>query len=125
MILLLDAHALVWWLAGDPALTANARGAIAEPGNDVLVSAATVWELGIKRAIGKLNLTIDLDGEIEAAGFIGIPVTLADAQAAAALPLRHRDPFDRMLIAQAGRLDAVVVSRDRAFADYDVRVIPA
>jgi PIN domain nuclease of toxin-antitoxin system len=125
VILLLDAHALVWWLNDDPALTRQARGAIADPANDVLVSAATVWELAIKRANGKIDLAADLVAAIEDAGFVGLPVTLSDAQAAGELPLHHRDPFDRMLVAQARRLEAVIVSRDRALGPYDVPVLGA
>jgi len=125
VILLLDSHALVWWLADDQALTRTARSVIADPANEVLVSAATVWELAIKRAAGKLEVTTDIPAAIEAAGFTGLPITLADAEAAASLPLRHRDPFDRMLVAQAARLDAVVLSRDPAFASYDIHVMPA
>ena len=125
MILLVDAHALLWWLDDRSTLAAAARAAIVDPANDVLVSAATCWELGIKRALGKLMMTSDIPGAIEQAGFSGLPITLEDATAAAALPLHHRDPFDRMLIAQALRLDAVIVSRDRAFAAYDAHVLPA
>lgn len=125
MILLLDSHTLVWWLASDRALSEQARRAIADPDNNVLVSAATVWELGIKRANGKIEIAEDLVESVEAAGFSGLPATLEDAQMAAALPPHHRDPFDRMLIAQARRLDAVIVSRDRAFAAYDVHVLGA
>lgn len=125
MILLLDSNALVWWLANDATLSRAARAAIADPANDVLVSAASVWELSIKRAKGKIGLAVDLAVAVEETGFSGLPVTLADGQAAAALPAHHRDPFDRMLVAQAARLDAVIVSRDRAFAAYDVRVMPA
>ena len=125
MILLLDSHALVWWLANDAALSRVARAAIADPANDVLVSAASMWELSIKRAKGKIKLVADLAVAVEEAGFSGLPITHDDGQAAAALPAHHRDPFDRMLVAQAARLDAVIVSRDRAFAAYDVRVMPA
>ena len=125
MILLLDSHALVWWLADDAALSRTTRSLIADPANEILVSAASVWELAMKRAAGKLDIVADLAAAIEAAGFIGLPITLADAEAAAALPLRHKDPFDRMLVAQAARLDAVVVSRDPAFASYDIHVMPA
>jgi len=121
----LDAHALVWWLEGDPQLSPVARTAIEDPVNDVLVSAATVWELGIKVALGKIDLREDLLEGIEAAGFDGLPVTLGDAKMAAALPMHHRDPFDRMLVAQARRLDAIVVSRDRAITAYDVHVLHA
>jgi PIN domain nuclease of toxin-antitoxin system len=120
VILLLDSHVLVWWLAGAPAVSKDARRAIADPGNDVLVSAATVWELAIKRAIGKIELAADLAEAVEAAGFTPLAIGLADAELAAALPMHHRDPFDRMLVAQARRLDAVLVSRDPAFDRYDV-----
>ena len=125
MILLLDAHALLWWLDDRPTLVASARATIADPANDVLVSAATVWELGIKRALGKLHVTADVRGAIDRAGFSGLPITLEDAKSAAELPLHHRDPFDRMLVAQAQRLDAVIVSCDRAFAAYGVPILQA
>lgn len=125
MILLLDAHTLVWWAEDRATLSDGARRAIADPANAVLVSAASVWELSIKQGIGKLRLTMDLESEIEAAGFSGLPITIADAMTAGALPLHHGDPFDRMLVAQANRLDAVLVTRDRAFAAYDVKVLTA
>ena len=112
MILLLDANALVWWLTADPTLSDGARSAIRDDRNDVLVSAATVWELAIKRANRKLRLAENLSEAIERAGFKGLRVTSADAEAAAALPLHHRDPFDRMVVAHALGLDATVVSRD-------------
>jgi PIN domain nuclease of toxin-antitoxin system len=125
MILLLDAPALLWWLADDPTLDRQAFGAIQDPLNDVLVSAATVWEIAIKRALGKVEAP---DGLVEAADRAGIDivtVTGADAETAGALPAHHRDPFDRMLVAQAARIGAVVVSRDGAFGDYGIPVLPA
>jgi len=125
VILLLDAHALLWWLADDPGLDASTRAAIADPATDVLVSAATVWEVGIKRSLGKLEAPDDLIGAIDASGFDGLPVTLADVDLAARLPAHHRDPFDRMLVAQATRLGAVIVSRDGAFEPYGIDMIPA
>ena len=125
MILLLDTHALVWWLDDAPTLSTDARAAIESNANDVLVSAASAWELAIKIAKGKLRLEVDLPADIEAAGFIGLSITIADAQAAASLPPHHDDPFDRMLIAQAQRIDAVIVSRDAAFAAYDVNQLLA
>jgi PIN domain nuclease of toxin-antitoxin system len=125
VILLLDANALLWWLADDVGLATPAREAIADPATDVLVSAATVWEVGIKRELGKLRAPQDLIGAIDASGFEGLPITLADADRASQLPLHHRDPIDRMLVAQAARLDAVIVSRDLAFAPYEVNVLPA
>ena len=125
MILLLDAHALLWWLADDVTLDAQARATIADPSNDVLVSAATVWEIAIKRALGKLDAPTGLTEAIDRTGFDVLPIIGADGARAGALPLHHRDPFDRMLIAQASRLGALIVSRDAAFADYGVPVLPA
>ena len=125
MILLLDAHAVVWWLEDASTLQPAARAAIANPANAVLVSAATIWELGIKRAIGKLDMTADLPETVDRAGFTAVPITGIDAWAAAALPNHHHDPFDRMLVAQASRLDAVVVSRDPLLAAYDVQILRA
>jgi PIN domain nuclease of toxin-antitoxin system len=125
VILLLDAHAIVWWFNDLSRLSASARSAIVDPDNDVLVSAASIWELAIKRANGKIGLAGDMAASIEQAGFTGVPITLADGEAAAALPSHHQDPFDRMLIAQAIRLDAFVVTRDPMFARYDVEVLAA
>lgn len=123
MILLLDSHALLWWLADDSQLTAPARRSIADPANDVLVSAASVWEIEVKRAAGRLDAPEDLLAAVSSAGFDVIPLTAQDAVDAARLPRHHADPFDRMVIAQARRLDAVIVSHDHAFAAYDVHVL--
>lgn len=125
MILLLDAHALLWWLADDPTLDDAARQSISDPSNDVLVSAATVWEIEIKRQLGKLEAPGRLVAAIELAGFGSLPITAADAERAAALPAHHRDPFDRMLVAQAARLDATIVSRDAAFTPYGAPILTA
>lgn len=125
MILLLDAHALLWWLADEPTLDAAARSSISDPATDVLVSAATVWEIGIKRAIGKLDAPDGLRDAIEQSGFDGLPITLADTEAAAVLPDHHHDPFDRMLVAQATRLGAIVVTRDEAFRPYGIPILAA
>ena len=125
MILVLDAHALLWWLRDDPTLDRAARASVADPANEVLVSAATVWELEIKRELGKLQAPDDLLGVLADEEFDCIPVVGADAVRAARLPMHHRDPFDRMILAQALRLDAVIVSRDGAFDPYDVPVLRA
>lgn len=125
MILLLDAHALLWWLADDKTLAKDARAAIAAPANDVVVSAATVWEIEIKRALGKLSAPDGLVEAIEASAIGSIPIVALDGERAGRLPPHHRDPFDRMLVAQALRLDAVIVSRDTAFAPYEVNVLAA
>jgi len=125
MRLLLDAHALLWWLADDPSLDRSARDLIADPANEVIVSAVTVWEIAIKRAIGKLSAPDGLAAVLERSGFIEAPVTAADAERAGGLEAIHRDPFDRMLVAQAARLRAVVVTRDTVFARYGMETVPA
>jgi PIN domain nuclease of toxin-antitoxin system len=125
VILLLDAHAVLWWLADDATLDPAARSAIADPGNDVLVSAASIWEIEIKRALGKLVAPTGLVGAVEEAGFDVLPITGPDAERAGTLPSHHRDPFDRMLVAQADRVGAIVVSRDAAFVAYGVDVLEA
>ena len=125
MICVLDAHVLLWWLSDDPTLVSAARASIADPANEVIVSAATIWELEIKRALGKLEVPDDLLGELKVAQLDCLAVTGADAITAARLPMHHRDPFDRMLLAQAIRLDAVLISRDQAFEAYGVPVMRA
>ena len=125
MILLLDAHALLWAVSEPGSLGVGARSAIESPSNDVVVSAGSIWELEIKQAIGKIKIEIDLVEELERVGFDILAITAADATSAARLPLHHRDPFDRMLIAQARRLGAVVVTRDAMFDRYEVDILPA
>jgi len=125
MILLLDAHVVLWAVSDPSRLPATARGAIESPLNDVVVSVGSIWELEIKRALGKLRIEVELLAELERVGFDVLAISAADATAAARLPLHHRDPFDRMLVAQAQRLGAVVATRDPAFAHYEVDVLPA
>ena len=125
MIVLVDAHALLWWAQDDPKLSQAGRRSVADPANAVIVSAATIWEIEVKRRAGRLDAPERILEEVETRGFDLLPFTAADAVAAASLPLHHRDPFDRMLIAQAQRIDAVILTRDRAFASYDVRVLTA
>jgi PIN domain nuclease of toxin-antitoxin system len=125
MTLLLDAHALLWWLADDPQLDSAAARSIADPANDVLVSAATVWEIEVKRLAGRLQAPMDLLDAIRETGMDTLPVTALDAVSAAALPMHHGDPFDRMIVAQAQRLDALILSRDTALNSYDVDVLQA
>lgn len=125
MILLVDAHALLWALGAPDELTDDARSALASPANDVLVSAASIWEIAIKQALGKLRAPSALVPAVERLGFSVVPVTGQDAERAGALPMHHRDPFDRMLVAQAGRLQATLVSRDQLFDAYEVPVLRA
>jgi PIN domain nuclease of toxin-antitoxin system len=121
----MDAHALLWWLADDQQLDSGALRSIADPTNDVLVSAATVWEIEVKRVAGRVRAPTELLDAIRLSGMDTLPVTAFDAVSAAGLPMHHGDPFDRMLVAQAQRLDALIVSRDRALSVYDVEVLPA
>lgn len=123
MNLLLDTHALLWWLA-DEELSAPARAAIADPDRLVAVSAATVWEISIKRQLGKLEAPNDLLDAIAASGFEPLDITIGHADAAGALPPHHRDPFDRMLVAQARAEGLAIVTRDPAIEAYGVDTLP-
>jgi PIN domain nuclease of toxin-antitoxin system len=120
--LLLDTHAVLWWLA-DAGLTDDALDAVADPANLVYVSAASVWEAGIKARLGKLDIPEPLEVAFRDDGFEPLPVTFEHAARAAVLPDHHRDPFDRMLVAQADLEGLTIVTRDRAFAPYDVRTL--
>ena len=122
--LLLDTHALLWWLADDPGLSTRAKAAIADEANTIYVSAASAWEITTKYRIGKLPgvaaIVADLDAVIGDQGFIALPISLRHGQTAGSLPGPHRDPFDRMLIAQAMLEGLTLVSNDQAFDIYGV-----
>ena len=124
MRLLMDTHALLWWLAGDERLTVTAREAIASRDNVVHVSAASAWEIATKHRLGKLPgagpLAVDFAAEVLAQGFTPLDITLAHGQDAGSLPGPHRDPFDRMLIAQARTERMALVSNEQAFDAYGV-----
>ena len=120
MKLLLDTHVLLWWLADDPTLSPVHRSAIADPANVVYVSAASAWEISIKRALGKLVAPEDLTGALMESELEQLPITVAHAEAVGPLPMHHRDPFDRMLIAQAQVEGLAVVTGDPVFGRYDV-----
>jgi PIN domain nuclease of toxin-antitoxin system len=123
--LLLDSHAFLWWLAEDQKLSPEAREAVANPAAIVHVSAATIWELAIKAALGKLDLQgADLVEEIAENDFVELPMTARHSSVAANLPRHHQDPFDRMLIAQAQVEGLTVVTRDPAFRSYGIALLP-
>ncbi len=124
MSLLLDTHILLWWLSDDPLLPTAARVAIASPESEVLVSAATGWEIAVKKAAGRLDAPDDLLEAVEASNIKTLPITATHALAAGALPPHHSDPFDRMLIAQARVEKLVLVSVDNRFPRYDVGLLP-
>jgi len=123
--LLLDTHAALWWLSDDPTLSASARAMIADPENTVFLSAVVVWEIRIKQGIGKLDLPDDFGEVLDSQRFPELPVTVDHAHAIADLPSIHRDPFDRMLVAQAIVERMTIVTRDKSIAAYDVNVIVA
>jgi PIN domain nuclease of toxin-antitoxin system len=121
--LLLDTHAFLWWLADDRRLSKGARDQIAA-GTAVYVSAATIWEIAIKVAAGRLKVgTADLVAEIVANGFRELPIRATHASEAGRLPRHHDDPFDRMLIAQAAAEGLKIVTHDPLFAAYGVAVV--
>ena len=125
MRLLLDTHALLWWLSDWDRIAGSTRDAIAEPGNEVFVSAVSGWEIAIKKAKGRLVAPGDLAAVVEEKGFTHLPLTFEHAERSAALPNHHLDPFDRMLIAQAKAEGLVLVTRDARIPLYDVPTIPA
>ena len=124
MRLLLDTHALIWWVGDDSHLGALAREAIASPENDVFVSPASIWEIGIKQKKGMLEAPDDLVAAAERS-FIEVPITFRHAEQAGMLPRHHDDPFDRMLIAQAQAEGLTIVTADAAIRRYGVWTMPA
>lgn len=127
MRILLDTHALLWWLADDRRLPTPCRSALAEPANDVFVSAASVWEMAIKASIGKLELPKgrNLAKLVTDSGFAEMSVTTAHAAGVLELPLHHSDPFDRLLIAQAIAESLTIATSDSVFGEYGVSLLPA
>ncbi len=124
MRLLLDTHALLWWLAGDDQLSAVARAAIADEDNPIYVSAASAWEVATKHRLGRLPnagpLANDFAHEVAKQGFLALEITLDHGQRAGALSGNHKDPFDRMLIAQSQAQNLVLVSNELAFDHFGV-----
>jgi PIN domain nuclease of toxin-antitoxin system len=124
---LLDTHTLLWWLFDDLNLSSSAREAITEPENEILVSAASAWEIATKHRLGKLPEAGDVPQRlpmyVRQARFTELRISIQHAQVAGALPGPHRDPFDRMLIAQATLLTIPVVTVDPVFRDYGVTVL--
>ncbi|MBI5479040.1 MAG: type II toxin-antitoxin system VapC family toxin [Deltaproteobacteria bacterium] len=125
MRVLLDTHALLWWLDGDRRLPPRVRKLLGDAATTVFVSAASVWEITTKARLGKLPGALEVAADVPAClasqGFLGLSVTVEHAQRAGTLPGDHRDPFDRMIIAQAMTEDLPVVTADPAFAPFPVR----
>jgi PIN domain nuclease of toxin-antitoxin system len=128
MNLLLDTHVLIWWLLDSDQLGKRARTAILRPGTRLFISSASVWEISIKSAAGRLKLREPLGKclpDLVRSGFRPLPVSFEHALAVRDLPPHHADPFDRMLIAQARSEDLTLMTADAAITAYDVRTIDA
>jgi PIN domain nuclease of toxin-antitoxin system len=123
--LLLDTHALLWWLSDDSRLGEVTRQVISNPRNQVFVSAASTWEISIKKTIGKLSAPDDMDAIVEDEGFDKLPITLFHGDQAGQLPEHHKDPFDRMLIAQAQSEGLIIVTNDEKITRYNIRTMDA
>ena len=123
MNLLLDTQVLIWWDEGRR-LAAEARRAIADA-DSIYVSAASAWEVAIKTGLGRLRPIRTVEQAAEESGFLELPVTFRHAERVGELPPHHRDPFDRLLIAQAGAEELILVTRDPVFAMYGVEFIGA
>jgi PIN domain nuclease of toxin-antitoxin system len=125
MRFLLDTHTLLWCFNASPSLTVRARRLIENGSNEILVSAASAWEIATKVRLGKLatgeELIGDFDRYLARLGFEGLPISLQHAVRAGRLPGDHRDPFDRMIIAQAEAEDLAIISNDRIFDTYHIR----
>ena len=124
MKLLLDTHIFLWFIAGDLNLSSNARILIEDSANEKFVSAASLWEIAIKHSLGKLDLSDDFDvlfpNQLEVNGFEMVPVKTAHLSNLISLPFHHRDPFDRLLIAQTVAENMQIVSVDRVFDSYNI-----
>lgn len=124
MRVLIDSHVALWWLEDSSSLGAICRDAI-ERADEAFFSAVTPWELGIKRALGKLDMPDGLAQALTSSGFAALDISADHAEVAPTLPLHHRDPFDRMIIAQAQLESLTLVSADSSFEPYDVEVLDA
>lgn len=127
MNVLLDAHALLWYLAGSSHLSTAALAAIQDPANTLFVSPATLWEIGIKDSLGKLTLPEPFEklfpARLDADGIMLLPLLMPHLQQHRHLPLHHHDPFDRLIIAQALVEDLTLISRDTEFPAYGVKLL--
>ena len=122
MRLLADTHAALWLLGEDKRLSSHADELLTDATNEVLLSAAVAWEVAIKRSLGKLDAPDGFAKRLLEGGAVALPVSIDHAEAVDALPWHHRDPFDRLLVAQASLEDAVLVSNDERLRAYGVKV---
>ena len=125
MTLLLDTHTYLWWISNPSELTTAAANALSDRQNRVLVSVVVLWEIAIKRVIGKLVAPVDLEQDVLRLGFELLPISVTHIVATEKLPLLHRDPLDRMLVAQAMVEQATLVTRDTNLPPYGVAILIA
>ena len=123
MRILLDTNAFIWWRDGSPRLSPHAREQIGDTENDIAVSITSLWEITVKRALGKLRFLQDFEEVLAEEGFDLLPLAYRHLRALADLPLHHRDPFDRLLIAQAVVERIPIATADRRFAVYGVELL--
>jgi len=125
MNLLLDTHVLLWWLDDHPTLSGKARSAISEGKNLVFISAAVIWEIKIKQALGKLDMPSNFHSVLDNQPFKPLDITAEHAHAIGDLSAHHRDPFDRMLVAQARVENLTLVTRDTHLKKYEIKILEA
>ena len=123
--LLLDTHVLLWWLSDHTSLGSQARQAIGDPRNQVFISAVTGWEISIKKGLGKLTAPDDMDRIVTDEGFDELPISFFHGEQAGLLTEHHKDPFDRMLVAQAQAEGLVIVTSDKIISRYGIRTMDA
>ena len=123
--LLLDTHTLLWWLADHPRIGVKAKSLIAEPRNAIYVCAVSHWEISINKSLGKLSAAENLDQVVEEWGFTKLPISCFHGDQTGALPKHHKDPFDRMLIAQAQSEGLSIITNDEIFSCYSVQIVKA
>ena len=123
MKILLDSHIALWWLDDVPTLSTRVREMIADPDNTVFVSIASLWEIAIKQSIGKLELRKSLEESLYVSAIEVLPISQQHTYSILHLPHIHRDPFDRMLIAQAHYEQMTLITRDKRLAEYDCEVM--
>ena len=124
---LLDTHAFLWWIGDDPALSERARSIIADGGNEIYLSAVSVWEIAIKSRAGRLDIAGEIETfvsrHVQENSFQPLPITLTHSAKVQSLSNHHRDPFDQMLVAQSMVEEMPVISVDKMIKSYDVEVV--
>jgi len=120
---LIDTHIFLWWLDDNKKLKKHVKSIISDPENIIYLSAASAWEMSIKKSLGKLKIDFDLSDELKINGIEPLPITMAHCKVVEYLPYHHQDPFDRMLIAQSKSDNITLISHDKTLGIYDANVL--